>query len=352
MYLLQQPYTKKWSEVTGNATSSRQGLLKCGFLLKPLHLFLVPISLCKVWSCSRSANHSWLGWIVPFVFRLSQLPFGGTWDLQQAHLPLPLATRNCPVLCAQTFLPNWAQVLGHGNTTCSEGKGERPSSQALCLLVVSSGPAHSGRIPRPHPTTSCVLTSWRPLALSRPHRPPPTPGPRLYPELQVGLRRRSWGLELLLRAGPSASPLNGPFQSKSLFSQETLGFFPAISSRWQCCSTNPIPTLPTGRPLPPVGREKNVTRDKCGRKYGFLPSCPVWRTLLTLSWFCFWFPSAITLGPKPTPLSGFFSVQELNFHLPSRCPSTFSSLSTRSPVFSVGTKLSSDLGEQTSKIQA
>lgn len=83
MYLLQQPCMKKWSEVTGNATSGRQGLLKRGFIFNPLPLFLLPICLCEVCSQSRSANPSWLGWVVPLFFRLHQLHCGYTWDLQQ-----------------------------------------------------------------------------------------------------------------------------------------------------------------------------------------------------------------------------------------------------------------------------
>lgn len=113
----------------------------------------------------------------------------------------------------------------------------RPTSPALCLLVVSSSPAHTRRIPRPHPTTSCAPTSRQLLTAWPPHQPPPTPGAHLYPELQGGLWRR---YSSQARGGPSASPLNGPFQSKSHFRGEALGLFPEISSRWQCCSGNSI----------------------------------------------------------------------------------------------------------------
>lgn len=149
MYLLQQPCMKKWSEVTGNATSGRQGLLKRGFIFNPLPLFLLPICLREVCFHSRSTNLSWLGWVVPLFFRLYQLQFGYTWDLQQ-H------TGSCYkppgiVLCALILLPQKAQVPEQGNTTCSEGLGEKNTHRPKTLLVASSGPAHSGRITKTPP---------------------------------------------------------------------------------------------------------------------------------------------------------------------------------------------------------
>lgn len=56
--LLQQPCTKTWSRVAGNATSSRQGLLKGRFIFSLLLLFLVSICLGAVCSPSRKANTS------------------------------------------------------------------------------------------------------------------------------------------------------------------------------------------------------------------------------------------------------------------------------------------------------
>lgn len=82
---------------------------------------------------------------------------------------------------------------------------EKFTCPVLYLLVVSSGPAHTRRISRPHPTTSCALTSWRLLAASPSHRPPPTPGPHLYSELQVGLGRSTE-----LRIGAQPLPLPPP----------------------------------------------------------------------------------------------------------------------------------------------
>lgn len=62
------------------------------------------------------------------------------------------------------------------------------------------------------------------------------------------------------------------------------------------------PTNPAPRPSSPAHSiwKKSPLKGKATRKYGCLVSYPVWRNLLTLLHFCFWFLYTIKLKPKTT----------------------------------------------------
>lgn len=217
---------------------------------------------------------------------------------------------------------------------CSEGLGEKNTHRPKTLLVAPSGPAHPGRIPRPHPT-SCAWTSWQLLAVLPPQRPAPRPEPHLSPELPGGFWRRHWA-----RAGwPALQSLHRrDLSRRKVLSEETFGTSPSDFLTMAVLLQKFYLTLHFPHPMPssPARQvwKKNVTKRNRQQETWlpcFLPSFKkhahtiVIQLLVSIS---------IELRPKAVLSSDNFLVQELSFHLRSLCSYTFSSLSILSPVFS------------------